>query len=140
MESSPQLDRPEIELFVPTEVGPRRWGAEILIAQTPTYIGKVLLMRAGEAGNLQYHVEKDETFLLYSGQAYVDSVKGGRLVRTKMYDGYSYHIPPGAPHRVTAITDCVFFEVSTPHFDDRVRCEAEYGEPEVDGLPGTRQP
>ena len=138
MEPSVKLDRPEIELFVPTSVGPRTWGAEILIAATDAYIGKVLLMRAGEAGNLQYHVEKDETFLLYSGQAYVDSVKHGELVRTKMYDGYSYHIPPGAPHRVTAITDCVFFEVSTPHFDDRVRCEAEYGEPEVDGLPSTR--
>ena len=131
------MNRPEVEIFIPREVGPRTWGHEILIAQTPTYIGKILIMKAGSAGNLQYHVEKDETFFLYSGTCLVDSVKDGQLVRVEMHEGYSYHIPPGAPHRVTAVTDCVFFEVSTPHFDDRVRCEAEYGEPEVDGLPTT---
>jgi hypothetical protein len=40
-------------------------------------------------------------------------------------------------HQVRAITDCVFFEASTPHFDDRERLEARYGLPETGGLPTT---
>ena len=126
-----------IERFAP-QVWPRHWGHEILFAHTPTYIGKVLRMKAGTAGGLQYHVEKEETFYLLDGVAYVDSDVDGKLERVKMTPGQSYHIPPGAVHRVTAITDCVFVEASTPHFDDRVRCEAQYGEPEVGGLPTTK--
>jgi len=127
-----------IEIFEPHDVGPRNWGREILIAKTQFYIGKILKMNAGSAGGLQYHVEKDETFMLFSGEATVDSDVGGALVSTEMTAGMSIHVPPGAPHRVTARTDCIFFEVSTPHFDDRVRCESEYGQPEVGGLPSTR--
>lgn len=130
--------RPRIELFAPYSVGPRLWGDEIIVAQTDAYIGKILNMRAGKAGNLQAHTRKIETFFLFSGSAYVDYDKGdGKLTRMVMSAGMSVHVPVGAPHRVTAITDCTFFETSTPVFNDRVRLEAEYGEPEVDGLPTT---
>jgi mannose-6-phosphate isomerase-like protein (cupin superfamily) len=115
----------------------RPWGEEIFIAQTPRYLGKLLQMRAGTAGGLQYHVEKDETFYLLSGSALVDSVIGGTLVRQPMGAGQAFHIPPGAVHRVTAVTDCVFVETSTPHYDDRVRVEAAFGEPDTGGLPTT---
>lgn len=117
----------------------REWGEEIFIAETPHYLGKMLRMKAGTRGGLQYHVEKDETFFLLSGSAWVRSDDGtGRLVQEVMAHGEAYHIPPGAPHQVEAITDCVFFEASTPHYDDRVRCEAQYGLPEGGGLPTTR--
>lgn len=132
------MSRPSIEVFPVAPVGPRNWGQEILIAHTPEYIGKLLLMKAGAAGGLQYHVEKKETFYLFEGEAVVDYDDGGVLNRLPMFAGMSVHVPPGAPHRVTAITDCTFFEVSTPVFDDRVRVEADYGEPEVGGLPTTR--
>ena len=59
----------------------------------------------------------------------------GRLLRIEMHPGESFHVPPGAVHRFTAITDCIGFEASTPQFEDRVRVEAEYGEPDVGGLP-----
>jgi mannose-6-phosphate isomerase len=133
------MSRPSIELFPPRDLGPRTWGREIVIAQQPGYLGKVLLMHAGEAGGLQYHVDKIETFYLHVGEALVDYDNGdGQLTRLAMREGMSVHVPAGAPHRVTAVLDCVFFEVSTPHFDDRVRVEAEYGEPDVAGLPTTR--
>lgn len=139
--TSPQPDghqRPSIELFAPYSVGPRLWGEEIVIAQTDQYVAKVLNMRAGTAGNLQCHQRKIETFFLFSGSAYVDYDKGdGTLTRMVMSAGMSVHVPVGAPHRVTAITDSTFFEASTPIFNDRVRLEAEYGEPTVDGLPTT---
>lgn len=127
-----------IELRAPLEVGPRDWGREILIAHTDAYIGKVLLMKAGTAGGLQYHKTKIETFFLDEGQAFVDYDNGsGQLTTMSMSPGMIVHVPAGAPHRVRAITDCKFFEVSTPVFNDRVRVEQEYGEPEKGGLPTT---
>jgi len=127
-----------IEAFVPHDVGDRTWGREILIAHTPHYIGKVLHMRAGTKGGLQYHVEKDETFFLFSGSAIVRSDDGtGALVEHVMSPGEAFHIPPGAPHQVEAVEDCVFFEASTPHFDDRVRCEERYGKTCDGGLEST---
>jgi len=129
---------PPIEAFPIHDVGPRTWGREVLIAQTPHYLGKLLYMNAGTAGGLQVHREKDETFFLFSGEAFVDTDPGtGTLQRLRMMPGESYHIPPGAVHRVEAITDCIFFEVSTPHFNDRVRMETRYGLPEIGGLPTT---
>lgn len=124
---------------VPIETLERSWGEEIFIAQTPQYLGKVLQMRAGTKGGLQYHLEKDETFYLLSGSAWVRSDDGtGQLMQVVMHPGESYHIPPGAPHQVEAIEDCVFLEASTAHYDDRVRCEDLYGLPTGGGLPSTR--
>mgnify|MGYP001583425484 FL=1 len=116
----------------------RDWGQETVVAETPDYTGKILLYRAGRAGGLQYHVRKDETFCLHSGEAWVDFDDGsGRLTRRPMTAGMSFRIPPGAVHRFEAITDCVVFEASTNVRDDRVRMEAWFGEPDVGGLPST---
>lgn len=132
------MPRPSVHLFPVTDVGARSWGRELKIAHTDQYLGKVLLMHAGTAGGLQYHAKKIETFYLHHGEAFVDYDAGdGTLTRLAMREGMSVHVPAGAPHRVTAILDCVFFECSTPVFDDRVRVEAEYGEPETGGLPTT---
>lgn len=121
--------KPTIEPFTPREIGPKPWGTELLIACTDHYIGKVLTMKAGHRGGLQYHVHKDETFYLVSGRALVtsDAGTGTALITRPMFPGESYHIPPGAVHQVEAVTDCVFFEASTPHFEDRVNVGAEYG-------------
>ena len=51
--------------------------------------------------------------------------------------GDCFHFPPGLVHQEEAITDCVILEVSTPHFNDRVRVEKDYGLAEEDGLPST---
>lgn len=131
---------PAIEVM-PTRTLTRVWGDEVIVAETPQYLGKVLRMRAGTAGGLQYHVEKDETQYLLSGLAYVDHDDGrGQLVRVTVNAGSGFRFPPGAVHRVTAITDCVWLETSTPQYEDRVRVEAAYGEPEVGGLPSTWGP
>ena len=116
----------------------RAWGWEIFVAETPHYIGKVLRMHQGAKGGLQKHVEKDETFHLWSGSAIVRTDDGDGLKEIRMWPGESFHIPAGSVHQVHAVTDCVFFEASTPHYDDRVRMEAHYGLPEEGGLPTTR--
>lgn len=117
----------------------RDWGEEIIFADNPSYLGKILVMKPGTKGGLQKHVEKMETFFLVNGIAIVRHDTGdGRLTATVMRQGETYHIPPGAVHQVEAVTACVFAEASTPHHDDRVRCEADYGLVEDGGLPTTR--
>lgn len=117
----------------------RDWGEEVIVIATDKYLGKMLRMKAGTKGGMQYHVEKDEAFWLFSGKAIVRSDDGnGNLLETEMAPGQSYHIPPGAPHQVEAVTDCVFFEASTAHYDDRVRCDEQYGLTNDGGLQTTR--
>ncbi len=116
----------------------RDWGTETIIAEGPGYCGKILHYWAGKAGGLQAHTWRVESFHLVSGTAYVDADDGnGDLIRLKMQSGATFHIPAGATHRFTAITDCLVFEVSTSADADRVRMETQYGEPEVGGLPST---
>lgn len=127
-----------IERVQPT-VLKRDWGNEIIIAATASYLGKVLEMRAGTKGGMQYHVAKDETFYLVRGMAIVRSDDGaGKLLEQVIRPGESYRIPPGAPHQVEAVDDCVFFEASTPHYEDRVRCDEAYGLVNDGGLQTTR--
>lgn len=115
------MNTPVIEKFETRNLGPKDWGIEKLVAHTAHYTGKVLTMRAGTSGPFQYHREKNETFYLFSGVARVTYRDGEGFVRSvEMQPGESYHVPPGAPHQVTAVSECVFFEASTPHFDDRV--------------------
>ena len=130
---------PQVRVQLPKDMGARTWGEELLIIDTPSYIGKLMHMRAGAAGGLQKHVEKDEASYLLSGSAWVYTDTGdGNLTRFLLNEGCSVHIPPGSVHKVEAITDCVFFEASTPHFNDRIRLEEAYGRMDTDGLPTTR--
>ena len=112
---------PTIQKFEPRKIGPKPWGTELLVAHTPHYTGKVLLMEPGGTGHLQYHQHKDETFYLFSGEALVEyALEDGTLTTYAMNAGEAFHVPIGAIHRVQAVTPCVFFEASTPAFDDRV--------------------
>lgn len=117
---------PSIKLFVPYEIPGKPWGEELVVAQTEAYLGKVLTMRAGHRGGLQYHERKDETFYLVSGSVRVIFDAGNGLVTRLMRPGQSYHVTPGAVHQVEAVTDAVLFEVSTPVFNDRVNCGETY--------------
>lgn len=132
------MSYPPIERFVPFE-NVQPWGTETLIADGPGYTGKLLFYKAGHSGGFQYHVEKDETFYLHSGEAMVHSGLINHTYAVKMHSGDSFHIPAGAPHKFTAITDCVVFEVSTPHRNDRVNVAEELtGTPDPPGtLPST---
>lgn len=132
------MPRPSIKFPEPLDLGPRDWGQETLLFETPHYIGKALYMKAGSAGGLQYHRRKIETFLIADGRAAVDyDDGGGTLISRILEKGDVVHVPVGAPHRVRAFTDCLIFEWSTPIFNDRVRVEHEYGEEISGGLPTT---
>ena len=104
------------------------WGYEIRWAITDRYLGKILHINAGEALSLQYHRAKDECILIVKGEMDYDmgdSETG--LERHRLCEGDTIHVTPGTRHRMTAVTECEVFEVSTPEIDDVVRLDDRYG-------------
>jgi mannose-6-phosphate isomerase-like protein (cupin superfamily) len=104
------------------------WGHEEIFAETETYVGKILAIRAGQALSLQYHEVKEETLRVLDGE--MDMITGpdvDHLQPHRMVAGDVYHVAPGELHRMVAITDCRLLEVSTNHLDDVVRLEDRYG-------------
>lgn len=103
------------------------WGYEIVWAQTDRYVGKILHINAGEKLSRQYHVKKDETFLVESGEMNLEIGEGPelRVIRMRVRD--AFHCPPRTIHRMIAVTDVDVVEVSTPELDDVVRLEDAYG-------------
>ncbi|HJU47392.1 MAG TPA: cupin domain-containing protein [Gaiellaceae bacterium] len=111
---------------------PRRvekpWGWELIWAETGAYLGKLLFVRAGQSLSLQYHERKEESWLVQEGRAALElGERGGELVTTEIGPGDAFHYRPGTVHRVTALEDTLVIEVSTPHLDDVVRLEDQYG-------------
>ena len=103
------------------------WGYELHWAKTNRYVGKVIHVNAGHALSLQYHNQKDETILLWSGKIVFEIQKGDALTRHDMRPGDRFHIAPKTVHRMTAIEDSDIIEVSTPELHDVVRLEDRYG-------------
>ncbi|MCB9761969.1 MAG: cupin [Alphaproteobacteria bacterium] len=104
------------------------WGHEEVWAETDRYVGKVLFIRRGFRLSLQHHEVKDEHVRVARGAMLLELEDSqGQLVAQEMHPGDQRHIPPGRRHRMTAISDCEVFEVSTPELDDVVRHEDDYG-------------
>ena len=105
------------------------WGHELLWAHTDDYVGKILFVRAGESLSLQFHNEKDESWLVQSGRAKLELGSAGDPVLTQevIAPGAAFRFRPGTVHRVSALEDTTIVEVSTPHLDDVVRLEDRYG-------------
>jgi quercetin dioxygenase-like cupin family protein len=123
----------------PERVGPRIWGDEIELVRSPyNWVQKLISMRQGTKGGLQKHHAKDEGGTVTSGTILVRYDDGNGLVEKTLTVGDSFRFPPGAVHQIEAVTNCSYLEVSTPHYNDRVHCEADYGiEKEEGGLPST---
>jgi mannose-6-phosphate isomerase-like protein (cupin superfamily) len=127
------VDSPNIASLDRWAVDVRRvdkpWGYELIWAATDLYVGKVLFVKAGHALSLQFHREKDESWLVQSGRAKLELGETGSGVLTEevIGAGAAFHYVPGTVHRVTAIEDTTILEVSTPHLDDVVRLEDAYG-------------
>jgi mannose-6-phosphate isomerase-like protein (cupin superfamily) len=111
----------------PTHVE-KPWGWELVWAATDAYAGKLLFVRAGEALSLQYHVVKDESWLVREGRALLElGDEDGELESLEIAAGDALRLAPGTMHRVTALEDTLIIEVSTPQLDDVVRVEDRYG-------------
>ncbi len=126
--SSPNLSGIERFAFHPERVE-KPWGHELIWALTDSYCGKVLFVRAGASLSLQFHKEKEESWLVHSGRAKLELGDAGKAVLQQevVTAGAAFRYRPGTVHRVTALEDTLIVEVSTAHLDDVVRLEDQYG-------------
>ena len=106
------------------------WGKEVIWAETPDYVGKLLYINQGHKLSLQYHEKKEETILVISGTLEVTVSSHRRLgINTfKLSEGDTFHVTPHTIHRFAATcgTNVVMAEVSTNYLDDVVRLEDDY--------------
>ncbi len=125
---SPNLDSLDRWSFAVRRVE-KPWGYELIWAHSEIYVGKVLFVKAGAALSLQFHKQKDESWLVQSGKAKLELGEVGQAVLTEevIGAGAAFRYRPGTVHRVTAIEDTTILEVSTPQLDDVVRLEDLYG-------------
>ena len=104
------------------------WGWELVWAEADAYVGKLLFVRAGESLSLQYHEEKDESWLVQEGRARLElAAVGAELEAIEIAPGDAFRFRPRTVHRVTALEDTLVVEVSTTQLDDVVRLEDRYG-------------
>jgi mannose-6-phosphate isomerase len=108
------------------------WGHEIIYAAVEgKYIGKIIHVIAGRSLSLQYHLEKEETISVLSGAAVIEWGSSADDLSSQHFGpGDTIHLPAGAVHRISAITDLTFAETSTaaPGWrEDVVRLEDKYG-------------
>ena len=100
------------------------WGYEILWTRPGTpYAGKVMLINPHSRMSLQYHEVKEETCLVLAGTLLVE----GHSPK-EVGVGGAYHVQPNQTHRFGAGDEpCLVVEISTPHLDDVVRVEDDFG-------------
>lgn len=124
-----------------TNIGKRNWGKENLLVLIPKKISlKLLEIKKGKKGGLQYHHKKEECGFIISGKLLVRYDNGkGKLLKKILKKGQSFHFPPGAVHQEEALTNVRIIEASTPYFNDRVRVEKKYNLQPEKGLPSTKK-
>ena len=138
-----KISRPTAQFPESSSIGERDWGEEILLVLSEgNFTMKKLLIKKGFSGGLQFHRKKDEAAYIISGILLVTyENEAGQLVKTELREGNWLHFPKGSIHQETAISDVEIIEVSTPHFNDRVRVEEEFGlnPNDFQGLPTTQE-
>jgi mannose-6-phosphate isomerase len=113
---------------VATRTVDKPWGNELIWAETPRYVGKILHIKKGHSLSLQYHNVKDETVMVLSGKMRFEFYADGEAPQFRdLGPREPFHITPHLRHRMTALEDCDVVEVSTTELDDVVRLEDQYG-------------
>lgn len=106
------------------------WGSETWYA-CDRYCLKRIELNAGMRTSFQLHERKIETNVIVAGDAVVElDDDDGNLVERQMTVGGSFTVRPRQRHRVTALTDLVMIEASTPDVDDVVRLQDDAGRPD----------
>jgi mannose-6-phosphate isomerase-like protein (cupin superfamily) len=107
---------------------PKPWGEELIWAETDRYVGKVLIIEAGQRLSLQKHLAKDESILVREGRMRLHLEDDAGVVQVEeLGPGAHRRVATGRIHRYEAIERCEIVEVSTPELDDVVRLEDDYG-------------
>lgn len=126
-----ESEKSDYEIYFPNaeNLGPRDWGEELLLVLAPgKYTMKKIKIKSGARGGLQFHRKKDEAGFVVEGRLLIRFDCGsGSLQERVVCEGEWFRFPPGLVHQEEALTDVTIIEVSTPHFNDRVRVEKDYG-------------
>ena len=77
MTISPNLGGLEPFAVEPKKVD-KPWGHELIWALTDDYCGKLLFVKAGESLSLQFHRQKDESWLVHSGRVELEMAEAGK--------------------------------------------------------------
>lgn len=99
---------------------PKGWGEELIIENNELYCGKLLIFKAGCKFSMHYHMIKDETWYVETGEfiyRWIDT-ETADVHEQKLKPGDIVRQLPGQPHQLEALTDGKIFEVSTQHFDE----------------------
>ena len=110
------------------------WGYELwLNKQHLGYALKKIFIKQGTKTSLQYHRQKKETNVIYSGRALLHYKKNDGIdnddARPEDIDSVliesisAIDVSPSVLHRLEALTDILLYETSTPHLDDVIRVE-----------------
>lgn len=99
------------------------WGKEEIIEVNDKYMVKRLTMFEGHRCSLQYHNIKQETIFVLSGKL---RIYFGNSMKVFLPEEY-ITIPPKIVHRMEAIENTVYLEMSTPEIRDVVRLGDSYG-------------
>lgn len=106
------------------------WGFEEIFVHTDRYVGKLIHVDDQQRLSRQYHVVKDETIYVKSGEMVleINSPSDPLYRQVVLREGESFRIAPGLVHRFCALVGPVdIIEVSTPELDDVVRLSDDYG-------------
>lgn len=105
------------------------WGEENVFTEASLpYTGKLLHVLGGRRLSLQRHDVKTETILLLHGRARLTlATPDGGLEDFEMVAGVGYTIRAGQVHRLSAITDALLVEASTPERGMTERLEDDFG-------------
>ena len=108
------------------------WGHELwLNKEHPLYVLKEIYNKNGKKTSLQYHNFKQETNVLFEGEALLhyksvkdvenDDISSEDISQTQILPISSVDVEPRILHRLEALSDLLLYETSTPHLDDVVR-------------------
>jgi len=113
-----------------TKIVEKPWGQEIWIAHNNGhYLGKRIEINRGARLSLQKHCDKHETIFLHSGVALVtlpSQFEKRYICGSDSFEERTLVIPPGAVHRIQAVSKLILYEFSTNHPDDVIHLEDDY--------------
>ena len=109
------------------------WGTER--EWSGLFSGKEIVISAGNRTSLKFNTRKNELLFLQAGNLYVEYADESHFhdyvkhpSKSCVLDAGDFlNIQAGCPYRLSALTDCVIFELSDTIISERVVIDDDYG-------------
>jgi len=107
------------ERLIPTVVS-KGWGEEVWMINCPKYCGKLLKFKDRAKFSMHFHMEKDETWYVLSGNFTFRWIHGetADIIEEELKEGDCVHIPTHLPHQLESNGIGIIIETSTEHKDE----------------------